>query len=134
MRAEMIVRVLSIIAVIGSLGGLVGAADVGVPLTAPATVRPTTNHLTDFDIHRCEQNKTDSCLRAKGAYAFVSLSGDSMSAQDATLEIDQAKHKAKYTCALLRFDLIDQFLICDNRDLARVPSLTVDSHFIVRNY
>jgi hypothetical protein len=90
------------------------------------------SHMTGFQISQCHEK---ICFEAKGPLGLMSLSNDFLVGQQVSLKISSMKPSRveMHTCASFRYDLISQFLVCDNegKDLA---SVTVNSDLLVRKY
>lgn len=90
-----------------------------------------TSQLKNFSLHQCSAD-TAICFTASSPVGFVSLNQRLISAADASVEVQKrgAKHE-RYTCESFRYDMRENFLICDNRRLDNVNSFTIDSKFTI---
>ncbi len=88
------------------------------------------SHLKNFSIQQCSEK---GCFKASGDLAFVSKTNDSLAAGSVLLEISGPRGEIhqRTRCDSFDYNLKTQFLTCDNHDLVGVPSLTINSQYLV---
>ena len=98
------------------------------------------SQMTGFDIQRCSDQE---CFHASGKKAAVALTGESMVASPGRLELTGRNGEKTQTleCATLLFEMTDQFLTCDNRQVSTAKvadrekrTLTINADFQIRVY
>lgn len=106
-------------------------------LLLPSTFAFQSSQITNYKIKQC--NKIGKCFQVESEVAFVSLGLESISAKDATLftyDLFLNTKKNKYLCHSLSFNLLNQFLFCDNSDIEdkEMLSITIDSNFHIQSH
>ncbi len=96
-------------------------------------VSASSNHIEKFELQECN---SFGCIKSKGQKGHLSLLGDIISSQAVTLEVfSDLKAKPKvFHCDSYRYDFLAKFVLCDNRKLKSVPSVTLDSKFRISEY
>ncbi len=91
------------------------------------------NHIEKFELQECN---SFGCFKSKGQIGYLSLLGDIISSEAVTLEVfSDLKGKPKvFHCESYRYDFLAKFVLCDNRKLKSVPSVTLDSKFKISEY
>lgn len=101
--------------------------------TANAEMKPQSSHLRNFAIQSCGSQK---CFQASGELAFVSMSGDMISAADAKLVLAQ-KDSVKtetFHCASMTYVISSHYFFCDNQDSKKEVTLILDPEVNARKY
>ena len=103
-------------------------------LARPASAGPAVaNHIEKFELQECS---SFGCFKSKGKVGHLSFFGDIISSKAVTLEVfSDLKSKPKiFHCESYRYDFLAKFVLCDNRKLKSVPSVTLDSKFKISEY
>lgn len=90
------------------------------------------SQLKPFQISQCRETK---CLSVRGARAYLSMTGDFLTATNAHLEYHGETESSGFEqdCAVFRYDIRSQFLTCDNRSHPGAKTLFIDSRFKISN-
>jgi hypothetical protein len=94
------------------------------------------SQMQKLQISQCREER---CVQIIADQAFVSLSGDSLTAKDARIKVITKEPKKNlnalqnYNCKNFHFDMRTQFLICDNTGTV-AASFTMESDLVLDSY
>lgn len=99
-------------------------------------IASASSELKAFRMNDCG---VSTCISVEGPQADVSLAQTSLSARNVNVSVtnlgakQHSKHAETFRCDSFRFDLVTQFLMCDNRESHR-PSMTIDRRYTMTKY